>query len=82
MKKNNQLIFKNETLSLTKCLDGFWLYDYVLGMNISMKASTEQEAFIESLLYYQKKLQSTKTALKSIEAKVDNFIGQFIEEEI
>jgi hypothetical protein len=70
-------IFKNDTLSLVECKDGYWLYDYVLGMNISMRAKTEQDAFIESLLYYQQKLEKTKLELQDINTKVYHFIAQF-----
>ena len=49
-------IFKNENMYLLKGHDGFWLYDNVVGMNLGMKAKTEQEAFIEALSYYQRRL--------------------------
>lgn len=74
---SNKLFFKNDTISLVECNDGFYLYDYVLGMNISMRSKTEQDAFVEALMYYQKRLKETKTKLKDIEDKVENFIGQF-----
>jgi hypothetical protein len=35
-------VFKTDTLTLTECTDGYYLYDYVVGMNISMRAKTEQ----------------------------------------
>ena len=62
---------------MSECNDGFYLYDYVIQMNISMRAKTEQDAFIEALMYYQKSLQETKKNLKDIEDKVYNFIGKF-----
>lgn len=54
-------VFKIDTLSLHKCIDGYYLYNYVVGMNLSMRAKTEQDAYIEALLYYQRKLVKVKT---------------------
>lgn len=81
MAKYIKRIFQTDTLSLTECNDGFYLYDTVVKMNISMRAKTEQDAFIEALMYYQKSLKETKTKLNDIEDKVYNFIGQFDNEE-
>lgn len=67
-------VFKNDTLSLHECVDGYFLYDYVLGMNISMRAKTEQDAYIESLLYYQKRLQKVKLELEELNNKVEDFL--------
>lgn len=77
----NVLIFKNETISLVECKDGFWLYDYTRGMNLSMKAKTERDAFIEALLYYQKRLKKTEEDFKTLNDKVINFVSNFIEDE-
>ena len=74
-------VFKTDTLSLTECTDGFYLYDSVLGMNISMRAKTEQLAYIEALLYYQKSLQESKLYYKTLNDKVESFLVQFSEEE-
>jgi len=40
MAKAIRTVFKNETLSLVECNDGYYLYDYIIGMNISMRAKT------------------------------------------
>lgn len=37
------------TLSITECTDGFWLYDETRGMNLSMQAKSEEAAFVEAL---------------------------------
>lgn len=74
-------VFKNETLSLSECTDGFWLYDETRGMNISMRAKTEQSAFIEALMYYQERLQKIEAEHKSILEKVNAFIAQINPEE-
>lgn len=77
MTKVIRKVFKLDTLSLDECTDGYYLYDYVIGMNISMRAKTEQEAYIEALLYYQRKLKESQTLYKEIKYKVENFFRQF-----
>ena len=81
MAKVIRKVFKTDTLSLHECNDGYYLYDYVVGMNISMRAKTEQDAYIEALMYYQKRLVEVKKDYKDIHEKVQNFIGQFIVED-
>lgn len=81
MSKVIKKVFKNDTLSLHECNDGYWLYDYVIGMNISMRAKTEQDAFIEALTYYQNKLKKSKEMYDNLYNKVESFICQFNSEE-
>lgn len=69
-------IFKIDTLSLHECTDGYYLYDYIVGMNLSMKAKTEQDAYIEALLYYQKDLAKIKADYETLINKVWDFIDQ------
>jgi len=80
MRKVIREVFKIDTLSLHECNDGYYLYDYVLGMNLSMKAKTEQEAFIEGFLYYQKRLKEVKFEYTKLSDKVDIFVSQFVDE--
>jgi hypothetical protein len=80
--KKYESIFKNETLALSKGInarahEGYWLYDETLGMNIAMKAKTEQAAFVEALMYYQGRLKQVESSLHSLKSKVDLFLGQF-----
>jgi hypothetical protein len=82
MSKVIRKVFKVNTLSLHECNDGYYLYDYVLGINISMRAKSEQEAYIEALLYYQKRLAQSKNEYNTLNDKVEKFVSQFIEEEI
>lgn len=77
MSKVIRKVFKIDTLSLHECTDGYYLYDYVVGMNISMRAKTEQDAYIEALLYYQRRLFEVKTDYKTLNAKVESFLCQF-----
>lgn len=81
MGKPIKRVFKTETLSLTECTDGYYLYDTVIGMNISMRAKTELDACIEALLYYQKSLAESKKVYNTLNAKVESFLSQFDNEE-
>ena len=64
----------DETLSLTECRDGFWLYDTTRGMNLAMREKTKEEAFFKALKYYQERLLKIEAELKTLSGKVDNFI--------
>ena len=70
-------VFKIDTLSLVECTDGYYLYDTVIGMNIAMRAKTEQEACINALLYYQRRLVKVKSDYKELNNKVEGFLSQF-----
>lgn len=70
-----------DTLSLSECTDGFWLHDKTRGMNISMRAKTEELAFTEALTYYQKRMLDIETKYKDLQTKVDSFLTQFIVED-
>lgn len=77
--KGNVRVFKNDTLTLVKTeKEGYWLYDSVRGMNISMRAKTEQDAFVEALMYYQKRMKVIELELSSLKDKVDSFVNLFI----
>lgn len=69
----------SDTLDLSECHDGFWLYDKTRGMNLSMRAKTSTDAFVEALTYYQERLLQVEADHKSLQAKVASFIDQFIE---
>jgi len=81
MGKALRQVFQNQTLSLTECSDGFWLYDETRGMNLSMRAKTEQAAFVEALMYYQERLKKEEQQHSALRQKVDDFLLQFTEEE-
>lgn len=70
-----------DTLSLTKCRDGWWLYDTTRGMNLSMRAKTEQDAFVEALTYYQRRLAEVEKSYNDLNKKVEAFVSQFVEED-
>jgi len=69
------IILKIDNVTLSKGIDGFWLYDESRRMNFAMKGNTEQEAFISALKYYQKRLTKVEIEFKNLENKVNNFIN-------
>ena len=55
---------------------GFWLYDDTRGMNLAMRAATEQAALLEALEYYQERLQEVEAKYKALSKVVDTFVEQ------
>ena len=62
-----------DTISLTEQKDGFWLYDKTRGMNLAMRAETEQAAFLEALSYYQKRMKKIESELASLRSAAEIF---------
>lgn len=79
MSKTINHVQLTETLGLAERQDGFWLYDKTRGMNLSMRAKTPQDAFVEALGYYQRRLKTVEERLYELEEKVNAFVEQFIE---
>jgi hypothetical protein len=77
MAKAIKNVFKLKTLSLTETNEGYYLYDNLAGMNIVMRAKTEQDACIEALLFYQKRYLELNSTYKELDNKVQNFLSQF-----
>lgn len=77
MSKAIRNVFKIDTLSLVEYNDGYYLYDTIVGMNIAMRAKTEQDACIKALLYYQRRLIEVKKDYKILNDKVESFLSQF-----
>jgi len=69
------------TLRLSECTDGFWLYDETRGMNLSMRAKTPQDAFVECITYYQHQLCTVEQVYNDLSARVDAFVNQFSEDQ-
>lgn len=67
------------TLTLTKCPDGYWLYDTTRRMNLAMRAKSETDAFVEALTFYQKRLTQVEATHADLEKKVYAFVSQFVE---
>ncbi|TDE87415.1 hypothetical protein [Deinococcus sp. S9] len=79
MSKTISHIQLTETLELAERQDGFWLYDKTRGMNLSMGAKTPQDALVEALSYYQRRIKDVETKYRELETKVNAFVEQFIE---
>lgn len=69
-----------DTLTLSECHDGFWLYDETRGMNLAMRAKTSTDAFVEALDYYQRRLKEVEAAHTHLKGLVDSFVGNFVED--
>ncbi len=63
-----------DTLTISECKDGYWLYDKTRGMNLSMKAKTEQDAYVDAITYYQKRCAEIEQKKKKLYDSVNNFI--------
>ncbi len=81
------IIKLSDTLSLCEYRNtksghfGFWLYDETRGMNLSMRAKTAQDAFVEALHYYQVRLKHVEGEHNNLKLKVDAFVSQFVEDD-
>jgi hypothetical protein len=80
MSKVLNTVTLNKTLQISECTDGFWLYDKLQGMNLSMQAKTERDAFVEALEYYQNRLTKQEKALGILRSKVEGFVNLFVNE--
>ncbi len=69
----------SETLLMSECTDGFWLWDKTRQMNVAVKSKTPTHAFIEALTYYQSRLTRVEKDHSELSARVDAFVSQFQE---
>ena len=67
----------SDTLTISHLVDGHWLHDDVAGMNLAIKAKTEEAAFVEAITYYQSRTARLDTELNELRAKVTSFLEQF-----
>ena len=65
----------SDTLELTECNNGWWLYDETRSMNIAMKATTKDDAFVEALTYYQESMVELLLKYRDLKKKVDQFVS-------
>jgi hypothetical protein len=63
-----------DTLTISECKDGYWLYDKTRGMNLAMRAKTEQDAYVDAITYYQKRCEEIEKKKKKLYDSVNNFI--------
>lgn len=78
-------IVKTDTISLTKCPEGrgdngYWLYDKTVGINLAMRAKTEQEAFTKAIEFHQNRYKKIEKEYADLKNKVENFVGLFVED--
>ncbi len=69
------------SLCLSECTDGFWLWDETREMNLSMKAKTERVALVETILYYQRRLAEVETDRDAMRARIDDVLNALGAEE-
>jgi len=70
-------VFKSDTLTLTECTDGYYLWDKVAGFNIAIHAKSEQQALIDGLDYYQRYHSKLQKEHKELINKVESFLCKF-----
>lgn len=75
--KNRKL---TDTLTMSECKDGYWLYDYTRSMNLSMKVKTEEDAFVEAITYYQKRTKEVEDKLNRFDKSINSFIESISDE--
>ena len=70
-----RIIKLTDTLTISEYKNGYWLYDKTRGMNLSMRAKTEQDAYVDAITYYQKRCVEIEGKKKKLYDSVNNFIG-------
>ena len=71
MARNTKL---TDNLTLSERKDGYWLYDHTRGMHLSMRAKTQEDAFIEGITFYQKSCAEIEHKNKKLYDNVNSFI--------
>jgi len=74
MTKQFEILFENETLSLSKDQRGFSLYDSTRGMNLAMNEKTERDAMIKCIMYYQERLSKVETEHNAMKKRLHSFM--------
>lgn len=70
----------SDSVAITECSDGWWLYDETRGINLAMRAKSRDAAFMAAITYYQRRLIEVETRYRTLQSKVDCFVGQFVED--
>ncbi len=71
----------SESVAITGCTDGWWLYDKTRGMNLAMRAESRDAAFMKAIGYYQRRLSEVETAHRCLSGRVDAFVSQFVQDQ-
>ena len=80
----NQHLTISECHPDSECRTNNWrLYDsraYGSGMNISMRAKTRDEAFVEAIEFWARRAQIAEQAHAQLKGQVDSFVRQFADQ--
>lgn len=71
----------SDTLTLSEFKNGYWLYDKTRGMNLAMKAKTEQDAYVKAITYYQKRCAEIELKKNKMYDNVNKFIESLSDDE-
>lgn len=81
MSKTIQSLKLSDSLTLTECNDGWWLWDQTRKMNLAMKAASKEAALLSALNYYQGRFNTLDTQHKDLKSKVESFVSGVISED-
>ena len=70
----------SESVAITECADGWWLYDKTRGVNLAMRAKSRDAALMQAIGYYQRRMSEVETRYRTLQRKVDCFVGQFVDD--
>lgn len=70
----------SDTLSLSECTDGFWLWDKTRQMNLAVKSKSDTAALVEALTYYQQRFTNIEREHAILQEKVSAFVSQFADD--
>ena len=71
----------SDSVAITKCSDGWWLYDETRGMNLAMRAKSRDSALIDAITYYQRRLDELETEHRCLACRVDAFVSLFVQDQ-
>jgi hypothetical protein len=82
-----QSIVLSPNLTLSECHPdsecravNWWLYDKRAGMNLGMHAKTKEAALVEAIDYWAERAKRYEDDFTSLQAKVNGFVSQFVED--
>lgn len=81
MSKSIQSFKLSDSITITECNDGWWLWDETRKMNLSMKADSKEAALFVALEYYQDRFNTLDTQHKDLKSKVESFVSGVISSE-
>lgn len=70
----------SDSVAITECSDGWWLYDETRGMNLAIRAKGRDAALIDAITYYQRRLAELETEHRCLSGRVDAFVSLFVQD--